>query len=62
MVMEYCNRGSLWDAIQRGDAGSALNYKKIIEVALEVTIGLQYLHRIGIIHGDIKAVNVPLQS
>lgn len=67
VVMEYCDRGSLWDAIKRGEffdrgTSSMPNYKKIIEVALEVAIGLHHLHRFGIIHGDIKSDNILLQS
>lgn len=68
VIMEYCNQGSLWDAIRRGDfklkeeQSNMQDHRKIIEVGLEIARAMGYLHKHGIIHGDLKAQNVMLQS
>lgn len=63
VVMEYCDKGDLWSAVKLGKfhigANRTLpNYRKILEVALEVAYGMQHLHELGIIHGDLKAKNI----
>lgn len=66
VIMEFCNKGSLWDAVKRGDFRNmgvgSISYSKVMEVALEVAFAMQHLHEVGIIHGDLKAMNVMLQS
>lgn len=67
IVMEYCDRGSLWDAIQVGEFSigvmcGAPHYSKILQVGLEIAFGMRHLHKLGIIHGDLKAQNIILQS
>lgn len=67
IVMEYCDRGSLWDAIQMGEFSigvmcGAPHYSKIMQVGLEIAFGMRHLHKLGIIHGDLKAQNIILQS
>ncbi|GMH41375.1 hypothetical protein BSKO_09285 [Bryopsis sp. KO-2023] len=68
VIMEYCDQGSLWDAVERGafsasgEPGGKPIYSKVVEVALEVAFAMQHLHEMGIIHGDLKAQNVMLQT
>ncbi|GMH41367.1 hypothetical protein BSKO_09277 [Bryopsis sp. KO-2023] len=64
VIMEYCDRGSLWDAVLAGcfGDGKVCLYSKVVEVALEVAFAMQHLHEVGIIHGDLKAQNVMLQG
>lgn len=67
IVMEFCDRGSLWDGITRGEfmldkAHGLPNYPLIIEVALEIAFGMQHLHGADIVHGDLKAKNIMLVS
>lgn len=67
VIMEYCDAGSLWDAIRSGDldmksiSGSP-NYSSIIGIAMEVALGMSHLHKQGIVHGDLKAQNVMLKK
>jgi serine/threonine protein kinase len=53
-VMEYCNGGDLFDAIQSGNMsqGSILCcFKQLME-------GLAYLHSMGVAHRDLKPENI----
>lgn len=66
IVMEYCDRGSLWDAVRTGNLNTHKDgvpqYDTITEVALEIALAMDHLHKQGIIHGDLKAQNVMLSS
>ncbi|GFR46705.1 hypothetical protein Agub_g8325 [Astrephomene gubernaculifera] len=68
IIMEFCDRGSLQDALDRG----ALKLRKpsgepgethlpmMVATACEVASALHYLHDKGIVHGDLTAWNVML--
>ncbi|GLC55895.1 hypothetical protein PLESTB_001041000 [Pleodorina starrii] len=68
IIMEFCDRGSLQDALDRG----ALKLRKpggevgethlpmMVATACEVASALHYLHEKGIVHGDLTAWNVML--
>ncbi|KAJ6245353.1 serine-threonine protein kinase [Anaeramoeba flamelloides] len=61
MVMEYCNGGSLYHLMKNNKKNQILrNWKNRIEIALDISYGLQYLHRHGIIHSDLKSTNILL--
>ncbi|PRW44843.1 prolyl endopeptidase-like isoform A [Chlorella sorokiniana] len=67
IVQEYCNRGSLLDAIDRGTlhmrAGAGgPNLSAIVACAQEVAGALCYLHSNDVIHGDLTPSNVLLVS
>ncbi|GMH40554.1 hypothetical protein BSKO_08458 [Bryopsis sp. KO-2023] len=67
VFMEYCDMGSLWDAVHRGDFSSCTKMQtpcwlRIVSVALEVARALAHLHASGIIHGDLKPQNVLLKT
>lgn len=66
IIMEYCDTGSLWDAIRSGDlemktVSGTPHYTSIIGIAMEVALGMKHLHKQGIVHGDLKAQNIMLQ-
>ncbi|KAG0208298.1 hypothetical protein BGX28_000690 [Mortierella sp. GBA30] len=55
LVMEYVEGGSLADAI----AEEALKTWKVkTQIAKDISLGLAYLHSLGIIHCDIKSTNI----
>jgi len=60
IVMEYCPRGSLSDALQNPD--NVFTYRDKLRLATEVATGVAYLHLpdVSIVHGDLKAANVLL--
>mmetsp|Transcript_8938 Transcript_8938/g.19085 ORF Transcript_8938/g.19085 Transcript_8938/m.19085 type:complete len:704 (-) Transcript_8938:2515-4626(-) len=67
MIMEFCNKGSLSDAVDRGlfrmrhslfDA----NFKCIISTAKEIASALCYLHGRGILHADLTGNNILLSA
>jgi serine/threonine protein kinase len=75
IVMEWMHGGSLWDrlqltreelhAINTGAAaamsrGLSLSARKRLEIAREICDGIQYMHSKGMVHGDIKSLNVLL--
>lgn len=67
IIMEYCNKGSLRDAIREGEFFEDKDRQKprilhILFAALEVAAALEHLHAFGIIHGDLKSQNVMLTT
>lgn len=65
VVMEFCDRGSLWDAVKKkefclGGPKCAPLYSRIVEVAMEIACAMQHLHELHIVHGDLKPQNVML--
>lgn len=68
MVLEFMDRGSLQDAIDRGwlregrTADHGPDYPAVLATAAEVAAGVAYLHANDVVHGDLSAVNVLLQG
>jgi serine/threonine protein kinase len=58
--MEYCDRGSVIDLINK--RGSKLSIKEAIEIILQVLDGLHYAHtEKNLVHRDIKPGNIFLK-
>eukprot|EP01026_Neomeris_dumetosa_P045569 TRINITY_DN3859_c0_g1_i21.p1 TRINITY_DN3859_c0_g1~~TRINITY_DN3859_c0_g1_i21.p1 ORF type:complete len:563 (-),score=66.47 TRINITY_DN3859_c0_g1_i21:1776-3464(-) len=59
ILFEFMSGGSLYDHLKQN---GPLNYKQVIKVALDVSYGMDYLHKMGIIHRDLKAANILLDE
>ena len=59
-VMEYCPKGTLAEAIERGTLISTPKQK--IEILLGVTRGMAFLHANNVLHRDLKSENVLLDK
>lgn len=57
LVMKYAEHGTLSDALQRNDSLLLQYWKKFRD---QIEKGLNFLHRIGIVHGDLKSSNILL--
>jgi len=67
IVMEYCDQGSLQGAIQRGaffDNAEKTNLRlvDILLTALDIARGMEHLHAMSIVHGDLKPRNVLMKT
>lgn len=59
IILEYCSHGSLKNYISRGNGLPESKAKVYVKQTLN---GLNYLHEQGVIHRDIKAANLLLDS
>ena len=59
LILEYLEGGSLHELLRRGQrSGSTLQPAKLCRIASQISAGLAYLHRNGVIHRDVKSANV----
>jgi len=56
VVMEFLSRGSLYAVLQ--DTLTELAWSLRLRFALDTSRGMQYLHQCGIVHRDLKSLNV----
>jgi len=64
LVLEYCDKGNLRDAIDQGVffCDNGLNYRGILDTALDIAKAMLHLHSCNVLHGDLKARNVMMKS
>ena len=55
-IMEYINGGTLFDRMSLGRAN--FNQDEAVQIIIQLTIGLQYLHSQGVAHGDLHTGNI----
>jgi len=60
MVMEYMSGGSLHELLFKRK--QSLDFEQKARMALEITEGLSYLHGLGVIHRDLKTMNIVLDD
>ena len=56
MLAEYMSGGSVYDYLHQQKA--VLKMPMLLRVAIDVSKGMDYLHRNKIIHRDLKAANI----
>ena len=57
IVMEYCDNGDLNQYLKLQNK-RPLKEEKIWRFFLEITVGLEYIHKNKILHRDIKTLNI----
>ncbi|KAK9817737.1 hypothetical protein WJX72_001463 [[Myrmecia] bisecta] len=66
MVLEYCDKGSLEEALDNKWLHSPNvglpDMASIYRCLLDIAGGMDYLHSVSILHGDLKTANVLLKS
>ncbi|GIL88731.1 hypothetical protein Vretifemale_16581 [Volvox reticuliferus] len=66
IIQEYCDGGTLKDALDGArftDPDTGMAYKETaVRVAIEIALGMSYIHGRNIIHGDLKPANILLRS
>ncbi|XP_057692691.1 wee1-like protein kinase 2 isoform X2 [Corythoichthys intestinalis] len=56
---EYCNGGSLSDVIRAKELqGEMFSETELNDLLLQVSMGLKYIHSLGLVHLDIKPSNI----
>lgn len=62
--MEFCNRGDLQNLLKKAKERNVSGLKEPIvwNMALQIILGLYYLHKKNILHRDLKSANVFLNK
>lgn len=55
LVLHYCGRSTLSNYIYSG--GPQMPIDAVVDSALRILEALQYLHKLGFVHGDVKPAN-----
>ncbi|OSX68456.1 hypothetical protein BU14_2770s0001, partial [Porphyra umbilicalis] len=61
LVSEWCGGGDLRSALRRRPGGT-LTRAEGVRLLSQLAVAIGYLHRLGVVHRDIKAENVMLAS
>jgi len=56
VLLELCDE-SVYNMIHAPDARAKLSFEQRLDMALHLCMGLKFLHDMGIVHGDLKALN-----
>lgn len=62
IVMEYCDRGTLHQAIKKQQFSESLGLDQVITCALEIAQAMAHMHSKRIIHGALNTKHILLQS
>ncbi|GAX75883.1 hypothetical protein CEUSTIGMA_g3326.t1 [Chlamydomonas eustigma] len=67
MIMEFCNKGTLSDAVdcgwfRRRNSMYELDYGVILKTLRDIAAAMTYLHSLDMLHGDLTGSNIMLSS
>ena len=63
IVMEYCDEGDLNDfIIKKKEENKLIEEDLIWNIFIKITIGLSHIHKMKILHRDLKTMNIFLKS
>ena len=63
IIMEYCDNGDLNDFIERKKLTKHLLHENIVwKIFLKITLGLADIHKLKILHRDLKSLNIFLKN
>jgi len=64
--MEFCDKGDLSAFIKRSKDGRGgfldLGQQRIWRILLQICLALDHIHKMNVVHGDLKPANVLLQG
>ena len=58
IVTEFAEKGSLADRLERSPEGLPID--EVVRLAMDISSGLEAVHRLGVVHRDVKPSNVLL--
>lgn len=62
IALEYAERGDLWCLLQKSPATHRLTFEQVRGILKQILIGVELMHRKGIIHRDLKTSNILLAA
>ena len=63
IIMEYCDNGDLNDFIERQKLTKHLLHENVVwKIFLKITLGLADIHKLKILHRDLKSLNIFLNK
>lgn len=62
IITRYCPGKSLFDRLHRSQSSTKLTPKQLTMIAYQVAEGMRFLHEKGIVHRDLKTMNILLDK
>ena len=62
IVLSYCEFGTLLDYLKNQSERSIVTFSSRMDILNDVSMGLEYLHDLSVIHGDIACRNILVNS